>query len=257
MKWITLVLLALSLCYIAAGMLLYLKQRDLLYFPSAPVAQTYPHITLENQGEKINITITNPGQDKALLYWGGNGEAVAAGAEVFAKALPDYTTYLVDYRGYGHSTGTPTEAGILSDALALYDHIRPKHQSISLFGRSLGTGVASYVASEREADKLVLITPYDSIESVARDRYPLFPLSLLVKDKYDSLSRAPKIKAHTIILIAEHDTVVPKQHAYRLAAAFPKAQVEVHEIAEAHHNDIAQTTAYHQLLDQFLNKERP
>jgi len=257
MKWITLLLLALLIAYLLAALFLYLKQRRMLYFPSAPVEHTYPSMILENQGEKITVTITNPGQDKALLYWGGNGEAVAAGAEVFAKALPGYTTYLVDYRGYGRSTGTPTEAGLLSDALALYDHIQPKHQSISLFGRSLGTGVASYVASEREADKLVLITPYDSIESIARDRYPIFPLSLLVKDKYDSLSRVPKIKAHTLILIAEHDTVVPKQHAYKLAAAFPKAQVEVHEIAGAHHNDIAQTAAYHQLLDQFLNKERP
>ena len=255
MKWLGILLLILLLLYLTAGVLLYLKQRDLLYFPSAPVAHNHQTLILENEGERITVTITNPGRDKALLYWGGNGEAVAAGADVFATQLPEYTTYLVDYRGYGNSTGTPTEAGILSDALALYDTVRSQYHSISLFGRSLGTGVACYVASEREADKLALITPYDSIESVARDRYPIFPLSLLVKDKYDSLSRVPKIKAKTIILIAEHDTVVPKAHAYRLASAFPTAQVEVHEIAGAHHNDIAGTPAYHQLLDRFFNKE--
>ena len=255
MKWLTLILLALLITYLAAGILLYLKQRDLLYFPSAPVTHHYQTLTIENQGEHIAITITNPNKAKALLYWGGNGEAVAAGADVFSRELPEYTTYLVDYRGYGRSTGEPTEAGILSDALVIYDHIKPQHQSISLFGRSLGTGVASYVAAQREADKLILITPYDSVESVARDRYSLFPLSLLVKDKYDSLSRVPQIKAKTIILIAEYDTVVPKQHAYTLADAFPKKQVETHEILGSHHNDIANTPAYHQLLDKFLNKE--
>jgi len=256
MKWIGLILLALLIVYLAAGLLLYLKQRDLLYFPSEPVEHTYDTMTITNEGEQINITITNPGRDKALLYWGGNGEAVAAGADVFERELPHYTTYLVDYRGYGRSSGEPTEAGILSDALAIYDQIKPQHQNITLFGRSLGTGVASYVASQRVADKLVLITPYDSIEAVARDRYSIFPLSWLVKDKYDSLSRVPQIKASTIILIAEYDTVVPKQHAYKLAAAFPKKQVEVHEIAGSHHNDIANTPEYHQFLDRFLNEER-
>jgi len=255
MKWIGLILLALLIAYILMGMLLYFKQRDLLYFPSAPIDHHYEAITITNEGEQINIIHINPGKSKALLYWGGNDEAVAVGADVFAQSLPDYTTYLVNYRGYGRSSGKPTEVGILSDALALYDTIQSKHSSISLFGRSLGTGIASYVASQREADKLVLITPYDSIESVARGRYPIFPLSLLVKDKYDSLSRVPQIKASVIILIAEHDTVVPKQHAYRLASAFPTEQVEVHEIASSHHNDIADTAEYHQFLDVFLNEE--
>jgi len=209
---------------------------------------------LSNQGEQINIIITNPGKDKALLYWGGNNEPAAEGAEVFAKELPEYTTYLIEYRGYGDSSGTPTQEGIFSDALKLYDTVRSKHRTVSLFGRSLGTGVASYVASKRNTDKLALITPYDSIESVARDRYPIFPLSLLVKDKYDSLGRVPQIKAKTIILIAQNDTVVPNKHAYALAKAFPPAQVEVHEIQDCHHNNIAQTASYHQLLKVFFNE---
>jgi pimeloyl-ACP methyl ester carboxylesterase len=256
MKWIGLILLALLIAYLIAGLLLYFKQRDLLYFPSEPINHHYETMTITNEGEQIHITITNLGRAKALLYWGGNGEAVAAGADVFAEALPNYTTYLVDYRGYGKSSGKPTEAALFSDALALYDHIKTEHQSISLFGRSLGTGIASYVASQREADKLVLITPYDSVESVARNKYSIFLLSWLVKDKYDSLSRVPQIQASTIILIAEHDTVVPKQHAYTLAGAFPTDQVEVHEITGSHHNDIANTPEYHHILDHFLNKER-
>ena len=254
MKWLGLILLTLLVIYLLAGLLLYFKQRDLLYFPSAPVTHTHKTMVIENEGEKITLTLTNPGRDKALLYWGGNGEAVASGADIFEKALSDYTTYLVDYRGYGRSTGEPTETGILSDALAIYDQLSPKHQSISLFGRSLGTGIVCYVASQREVDKLVLITPYDSIESVARGRYPIFPLSYLIKDKYDSLSRVSRIKAETIILIAESDTVVPKTHAYTLASAFPKTQVEVHEIKGSTHNNIAETAEYHQRLGVFFHE---
>lgn len=254
MKLLYTLLILLVVLYFATMALLYLKQRDLLYFPSAPITHNFETMQLNNQGEQITITITNPGKDKALLYWGGNGEAVAAGADVFAEELPEYTTYLVDYRGYGRSSGTPTQEGILGDALALYDTVQSKHRSISLFGRSLGTGVASYVAAKRKTDKLALITPYDSILSVAKDRYPIFPLSLLVKDTYDSVSLAPQIRAQTIILIAEHDTVVPKEHAYRLAEAFDATRVEIHEIPGSHHNDIAQTHAYHQLLGVFFNE---
>ena len=255
MRYLLILLIVLLLCYIAAAAWLYLKQRSLLYFPSPAVETDYEQMTLRNGKEQIHITVTNPGQPHALLYWGGNGEAVAAGAEVFAKGLPHYSTYLIDYRGYGRSSGVPTESGILSDALLIYDTIKAKHQSVSLFGRSLGTGVACYVASQRPADKLVLVTPYDSIENVARDRYPIFPLSLLVKDKYDSLSRVPLIKADTIILIAEHDTVVPKKYAYTLAEAFPKGQVQTHEIKGSHHNDIADTPEYHDILKTFFKEQ--
>ena len=255
MKYLLLFLLVLLLLYLAATAWLYLNQRKLLYFPSPAIETDYKQMTIRNGKEQIHITITNPDQPHALLYWGGNGEAVAAGAEVFAKALPHYSTYLIDYRGYGRSSGTPTEAGIFSDALVIYDTIKAKHQDISLFGRSLGTGVACYVASQRAAEKLVLITPYDSIKNVAKDRYPIFPLSLLVKDKYDSLSRVPQIKAETIILIAEHDTVVPKHHAYTLAEAFPKDQVQTHEIKGSHHNDIADTSDYYTILRAFFKEQ--
>ena len=255
MRYLLILLIVLLLCYIAAAAWLYLKQRSLLYFPSPAVETDYEQMTVQNEKEHIHITITNPGESHALLYWGGNGEAVATGAEVFAKALPHYSTYLIDYRGYGRSSGTPTESGIFSDALLIYDTIKAKHQDISLFGRSLGTGVACYVASRRPTDKLVLITPYDSIESVARDRYPIFPLSLLIQDKYDSLRRVSQIKADTIILIAENDTVVPKKHAYILAEAFPKDQIRTYEIKGSHHNDIADTAEYSTILKAFLKEK--
>lgn len=254
MKILLIIAMTLVLLYIAAGVLLYIKQRDLLYYPSAPIESGYKSMTIQNGNEKIHITVTNPDKEKALLYWGGNGEAVASGADVFAEALPDYSTYLIDYRGYGKSTGEPTQAGILSDALVIYDAIKSHHKSISLFGRSLGTGVACYVAANKKTDKLVLITPYDSILSVAKDRYFMFPLSLLVKDRYDSLSIAPRIKAKTIMLIAEHDTVVPKEHAYRLAKAFTQSQLEVYELKNTHHNDIADSKAYREALERFFHE---
>ncbi|NKQ40980.1 MAG: alpha/beta hydrolase [Sulfurovum sp.] len=252
MKIIFIALVALLALYLAVGLLLYIKQRSMLYFPTSSVEHPFETMTVENEGEKINVIITNTGQKKALIYFGGNAEAVASGATVFAKELPDYTTYLVEYRGYGKSTGKTNEAGLFSDAIAIYEKIKPTHSSISIFGRSLGTGIASYIASLKKVDKLVLITPYDSIEQVAKDTYPIFPISLLLTDKYNSIDRVPKIKAKTIILIAQNDTIVPKKYAYSLAKKFPEHQVEVHEIKGSHHNDIADTNEYSQILKRFF-----
>ena len=245
-------LIVIFVAYVAIGVFLYINQRSFLYFPSQVVEHNYQKMLFQNEGESISVVVVNPGKDRALLYFGGNGEAVAAGAPVFEEMLAEYTTYMVDYRGYGQSSGEPTQRAIFSDALHIFDEIEPKHSSMNLFGRSLGSGVAVFVASKRTVSKLALITPYDSIQSVAQGRFPLYPMSILFKDKYDSISRVSDIKADTIVLIASDDSVVPPKHAHRLVAAFPKAQIKSIVIDGAEHNNIAYTIEYHEALTEFF-----
>jgi len=248
------ILLVIIAIYLSIGVYLYITQRSHLYFPTKAVSHNHDTIQISNGGETIEVIVVNPGQKKALLYFGGNAEVVADGAEVFESRLIDHTTYLVEYRGYGHSTGTPTQAGIVSDGLKIYDTISPKHKQISLFGRSIGTGVAMQVASQRVVSQMALITPYDSITALAKKRYPIYPMEWLLKDKYDSFSLAPHIVADTIILIASDDTLVPKKHAYRLESAFAPELVSAIEIADSTHANIADTQQYTELLDEFFHK---
>ena len=248
------IILSIIAIYISIGIYLYIRQRVYLYFPTKPVSHTHKTMQITNDGEVINIVVVNPDRRKALLYFGGNAEVVADGAEVFESKLEDYTTYLIEYRGYGESSGSPTQSGIVSDGVEIYDLISPNHEEISLFGRSIGTGVAMQVANKRDVVKIALITPYDSITALAQERYPIYPMEWLLKDKYDSLSIAPSIKADTIILIASDDTVVPKQHAYRLSSAFDSDYLSVVEIADTTHANIADTKQYTELLDEFFHK---
>jgi hypothetical protein len=83
-------------------------------------------------------------------------------------------------------------------------------------GRSIGTGVATHLATNRKVDGVILVTPYDSITSVAQENYPLLPIKLIAKYRFDSLSRAPSIKASMISLVASEDTIVPPWHAKAL-----------------------------------------
>ncbi len=200
----------------------------------------------------IDVITINTQKKKAILFFGGNGEAVVKSASKYISDFPNHAIYLVNYRGYGRSTGYPTEQGIYSDALHIFDAIIEKHSTISIIGRSLGTGVATYVATNREVEKVILITPYDSIENVAASQYSIFPVSLLLLDKYRSIERANQIMAKTLILLAENDRVIPLRNSLNLISQFNKKVLIVETIKGAGHNSISSAKEFHSLMSEFM-----
>jgi len=240
--------------YVAMGAFLYINQRSYLYFPTADTKTAYHHMTMHNDGESINVIVLNKGHKNAILYFGGNAESMVQSSDYIAGQFPDFTVYLMDYRGYGKSTGKANEEALYKDALKLYDIIKPMHKRISVGGRSLGTGIATYVAAHREVSKLALITPYDSIVNVAQDRYPIYPVSFLLNDKYDSLARVKDIKAQTLIVIAEKDKVIPLENTQRLIDAFDKKCLEVIIIKNRGHIDISSDKRYYKIMQDFIGK---
>ena len=242
------------LAYVGMGVFLYINQRSYLYFPTADTKTAYHHMTMHNDGESINVIVLNKGHKNAILYFGGNAESMAQSSDYIAGQFPDFTVYLLDYRGYGKSTGEATERALYKDALKLYDIIKPMHQRISVGGRSLGTGIATYVAAHREVSKLALITPYDSIVNVAQERYPIYPVSFLLTDQYDSLSRVKDIQAKTLIVIAEKDKVIPKENTQRLIDAFDKKRLEVIIIKNRGHIDISSDKRYYKIMQDFIGE---
>jgi len=227
-------------------------QRNILYAPSPQYNHQYLSKIFHNENETIEVIVLNEGKQNGIIYFGGNGESVVHSASDHMRNFPDHTIYLVNYRGYGGSSGTPKEQAIYSDALHIYDQLSPKYKTISVIGRSLGTGVATYIGSKRDINKMGLITPYDSIENVAKSRYPIFPTSLLLTDKYDSIGRIKNIKAKTLIILAENDSVIPLEHSERLIKAFSPKQIKVGIIKNAGHNNLSRTKKYHKLLREFM-----
>ncbi len=244
----------LLLAYITFGVVLFINQRDLLYAPTDKMKHVFNEVIFHNDKESINVIVVNNNKERAILYFGGNGDTVARSAFAFDKFFSEYTVYLVNYRGYGGSSGEPTEKGIYSDALTIFDQIKAKHSNISVLGRSLGSAVATYIASKREFDKLVLITPCDSAQSMAQERFPIYPMSILLKDKYDSVSRVKDIEENTLVLIAEKDSVITMKHSQNLIDAFPAAKVEVESIENTGHNNILQDERYYHVLQRFLQE---
>jgi uncharacterized protein len=212
MKHFFLILKILVLLYFLAAVFLYFFQRKFIYLPQKGAGVVYEkEIEIRNGETVLRGWVVNEEKDKAVLYYGGNAESIEYNIPLFKDIFSDYTVYLICYRGYGASDGSPTEAGLYKDAVHVYDEIKSKHNNISLIGRSLGSGVATYVASKRPVDKLVLITPFDSIEKVAQQIFWMFPMSILLKDKYESDRHVKEITSETMIMVAENDEVIPRK----------------------------------------------
>ncbi len=251
-RFMTTILLILTLAYLAFGLLLFIKQRDFLYFPSAPIVHNYSSETIQHDGERLKITILNPGKSTAVLYFGGNGENVDHNAAPFTTLLSGHTVYLIHYRGYGGSSGKPSEKALYSDALYIYDLIHPHHPEISVIGRSLGSAIAGYVAANRTVAKLILITPFDSIVAIARKQFPAYPLSLLMTDQYNAAQRVKNIHAPTLILLASNDMIINQSHSQQLIEHFPPNQVSVKTIPNTGHNSISTPASYWTSIQNFL-----
>jgi len=243
----------LLLIYLASAILLYIKQRDLLYHTTPSLPTNYPTLTIFNENVKVRVLVLNKGKKDAIVYFGGNGESMVNSADTIAKRFSNFTVYRMEYRGYGKSTGKPTEAGIYSDALKLYDQIQASHGNIIIAGRSLGSAVATYVASKRKVSKLALITPFDSIANIAQEQYPIYPTALLLKDTYNSKSRVSNIKAKTLILVAENDKIVSKARSDALIKAFESSQLQVEIIKNRGHINLTSDKQYIKIIQTFYS----
>ena len=253
MKEVTIILLVLAAIYLLMAVYLYVFQRKLIYYPVAHDADfEAQEITVDNQGTLLHGWVLNPDRDKALIYFGGNSELLTHRSGYFEDVFSDYSVYLINYRGYGKSQGSPSEAALFSDALAIHDRLQTQHRSITAYGRSLGSGVAVYLASQRPLEKLILLTPYDSAAAVGQSIYPLFPIRYLIKDHFDSASRVAGIRIPVMIASAEHDREIPLAHTLALRERFRQASNVYLQIAGAAHNDIIDFPQYRKAVEKFI-----
>jgi uncharacterized protein len=240
--------------YGALCALVYGTQRSQIYYPT-PVSAASGAQTLwvESAGERIKVwAVSRPGP-RALVYFGGNAEDVAGSVGLFTEAFPDRSLFLVNYRGYGGSSGRPTEAGLVEDALAVFDSVQQHHTEIAVMGRSLGSGVAVQLASARPVERLVLVSAFDSLVNVAREYFWWLPVGALMQDRYESARRAHAITAPTLMVLAGDDEIIPRARSEALASAFAPGQVQVVVVPNVGHNTLDLSPAYLGAVREFLD----
>ena len=198
-------------------------------------------VTLDTaDGERVIAWHVPPRDDRpVVLYFHGNGGSLRMRAARFRALTGDGTGLLaLSYRGYGGSTGRPSEAGLLRDAAAAYAFAAARYGSarIVLWGESLGTGVAVALAAERPVGRVILESPFTSAVDLAASIYFFVPVRLLMKDQFRSDERIGRVTAPVLVLHGERDTIVPialGEQFYGLIRA-PKRFVR---LPDAGHND--------------------
>jgi pimeloyl-ACP methyl ester carboxylesterase len=264
--------LAAILAIVAVGipLLMFLLQDRLLFFPQPldagqreAIARRFPlsqeRFIQSESGERLQAWYVAGDPHKPLvIYFGGNAEEVSGMLEDAQTRVPGLGWLLVSYRGYGGSEGKPSEAAITADALRWHDYAAKElgAKEVIAFGRSLGSGAAVFLASQRQLKAVVLVTPFDSLVEVARHHYPFLPVGTLLRHPFDSASRAPGITAPLLCIAGTRDEVIPAVHARRLYEAWggPKHWLL---LEEAGHNTIDSHPLFWRNVADFLVNTHP
>jgi uncharacterized protein len=230
-------LLIAAASYAGVGGLLFGMQASLIYYPhlgrdivETPAARGLPFEDVAlRTSDGVTLSawwVPAPQPRGVVLLFHGNAGNISHRIDYLAMfARLGYSTLIVDYRGYGLSTGEPSEEGTYRDAEACWAWLEARGvaaRDIVVFGESLGGGVATWIAERRTPRALVLASTFTSIPDLAESIYPYMPVRLLSRIHYDNLARLPEITAPVLVMHSPDDEIVPYSHAERLfAAALP------------------------------------
>jgi len=251
--------------YLLIGALLYCFQEKMLFMPSE-LPEDYKFV-FSNEFQELNIKngdkvllnavhFKNENPKGVILYFHGNmGDLQRWGihAEFFVEK--EYDVLVMDYRTYGKSKGVLNEQSFYDDAQLFYNHLKKtyKESEIIVYGRSLGTGIATYVASKNNPKQLILETPYYSIADVAKQRFPIYPINLLLKYKFPSYKFIKSVQCPISIYHGSADKVVPYTSGQKLFSEAPKLLAKLITIDGGRHNNLVSYKTYLEEINKELN----
>ena len=251
------------LLVVACCLFLRWREPSLIYYPQHTPFTTPPSIT------DLNLTASDGAQihgwlipallepsPMVLLLHGNAGNLSHRVEKIALLRAAGAAVCIIDYRGYGRSTGTPSEAGTYRDGRAAYDYLTTTRglspRSIVLYGESLGSAVAVELATQVPVGGVVIEEAFTSIPEVGQKMFPMLPVGWLVRNRYDTIHKMSRLQAPLLIFHSRQDELFPYQYAERLLAAAPepKRLVELH----GGHNDAFWQSqgVYRSALQQFF-----
>lgn len=243
---------------------LYFMQEKLIFLPTK-LSQEYTYefsepfeeffLTAED-GASLNALHFKTDNPKGLiLYYHGN----AGDLSRWGKITSNFTKYgydliVMDYRTYGKSTGELSEKNLYNDAQLFYDYALGLYSedNILVYGRSLGTGLATYITSKNNPSKLILETPFFNFSEAANNRIPILPMKYLLKYKFPSNKFISNVNCPVLMFHGTKDRVVPYKSGVRLSKLVSDKTLTFIKIPGGEHNDLMSFEAYHKALKIYL-----
>lgn len=271
MRWLAAVLGWGAAVYVGLALYLYVFQARYVYFPDLPsraveatpadIGLAFQALTLSTaDGEALaGWFIPASAARGTLLYLHGNGGNIGHRldqVEVFHRL--GLNVLIIDYRGYGASSGRPSEEGTYQDALAAWNYLtqekRLAPERVVVFGESLGGSVAAWLAARQPPAGLVIYASFTSVPEMAQALYPMFPASRLARYRYDTRAALRGVNCPVLILHSPEDEIIPFSHGQALLAAArePKRLVEL----RGGHNDALEVSreVYTREIGAFLQQ---
>lgn len=256
--------LIIGILYLLLCVFLYFKQESLIFRPTyLPPDYSFDHYSNfeelyfpieKGKIHALHFKTENP--KGVILYFHGNSEALeswGAVAEDFTKN--GYEVLMPDYRTYGKSTGTLSQNGLYKDALMVFEYLKKSWSpdQIIIYGRSLGTGIGTELATLVKAKLLILETPYTSMSAMANKTVPFVPIKWLMKYQLRNIVKMKKLKCKVHIFAGTEDMLTPYKHAVALAKKTDYFPSSLTTIQGAGHNNIAEFPLYHSTLTRLLH----
>lgn len=264
-----------TLLYCTAGIALYYAQDSILFHPTAVDRQSkYDFGDLNTRYEEVNIPYDKesnlniiqfkPARDTAgrgdtaargvVLYFHGNKKNISRYAR-HASCFTDkgYEVWMLDYPGYGKSTGKLTEQKLYDYALVFYKLARSRYRpsQIILYGKSLGTAIAAELAAVRDCRRLILEAPYYSLSSLASHYLPIYPIRSMLHYRFPTNEYLPSVTAPITIFHGNRDGIIPYSQAQRLQPLL-KPGDEFITIDGGSHNRLGDFPLFRRKLDSLL-----
>lgn len=259
-KWLIIVIVL----YVAIGTTLYFLQEKIIFHPQEIAAEDnynfsapFKEINLPVNNKKnlniIQFTVPDSACKGVVLYFHGNRNNIqryAPYASNFTKN--NYEVWMIDYPGFGKSTGKRSEQIMYDDAAILYQMARGRFSkdSILIYGRSIGTGVAAQLASVKDCKRLILETPYYSIDALMRYYAFIYPVSWMAKYHFPNHTYLKKIEVPVTLFHGTNDEIIPYGQSVKLAKE--NTSVNLVTVEKGKHNNLNDFPLFHQQLDSLL-----
>ena len=243
------------IAYIAGGVLLYVFQSSLIYYPDRTdwrACEPFVHAEQIVHGSSHGY-LTRRSSDKLLVYYHGNaGRACDRSFFDSFFAERGYSTYFVEYTGYADNETASMEQ-ILANVRDTVDFIRTQDfTSVTVMGESIGVGPAAYHAHTTHVDDLILVTAYDSIASVAFNKLPVYPVRYMLDQNFTPDQWLTDYRGPVSVILAEQDEVIPRAHGTQLFSVIPSGVKKLYVITGAGHNSIYGSDEYYAALGNAL-----
>lgn len=238
--------------------MLYFFQEKLIFLPSQlPQEYAYsfvlPHeefnLKTEDGAVLNGLHFKNSDSKGVILYFHGNAGDLSRWGEIALYFVEkQYDVVIMDYRTYGKSTGKLSPEALFDDAQLFYNYTLEQYDEsrMTLYGRSLGTGIATHLAATNSPKQLVLETPFYSLLDVAKSMFPILPVSLFLKYTFPSFEYMQYVSCPITIFHGTSDSVVPYESGNKLYDAIPHERKTFFTVDEGEHNNLVSFPQYHE-----------